>query len=265
MTPRPLRHRRILAIRGLPAGPLRTFLGMAALMVVACVVVAVVAVAACVDTVRAPYTGPRGAAFPHSLTAVTSWRPGFWESTIRIPGAGSVRLAIPPDFAMSWQAGGAVDGLSAAPGAADRPWASALQERVRDPGGPVRVMLTNGWHTDNDGISVTVLARGDTVKTGDELARTQRRLYQRAGFLVFAGYGVQVNGRSGAYTEVATGQRPLCGFGMFRVIVQVLIPDPPDQLTWGVLCDGPDTTPEEVRHDCAQLAANLQPLSGASE
>jgi hypothetical protein len=224
-----------------------------------------VAVAVCIDTPRAPYTGPRGAAFPRSLSAVTSWRPGLWESTILTPGVGSVRLAIPLDFAMSWQAGDAVDGLSAASGAADRPWASVLQERVGDPGGPVRVMLTNGWHTDSGGISVTVLARSHIVQTGDELARTQRQLYQRAGFLVFAGYGVQVNGRSGAYTEAATGERPLCGFGTFRVIVQVLIPDPSDQLTWGVLCDGPDTAPDEVRHACAQLAADLQPLSGASE
>jgi hypothetical protein len=250
---------------------------MAALVVVSASVP--VAIAACVDTTtaRVPYTGPRGAAFPRLLGAVTSWRSGLWESMILTPGAGSVRLAIPLDFAVSWQAGAvvdglavdglAVDGLSAASGAADRPWASVLRERVGDPGGPVRVMLTNGWHTDNGngGISVTVLARGNIVETGDELARSQRQLYQRAGFLVFAGYGVQVNGRSGAYTEAATGERPLCGFGTFRVIVQVLVPDPPDQLMWGVLCDGPDTAPDEVRHVCAQIAANLQPLSGASE
>jgi hypothetical protein len=226
-----------------------------------------VAVAVCIDTPRAPYTGPRGAAFPRSLSAVTSWRPGLWESTILTPGVGSVRLAIPLDFAMSWQAGDAVDGLSAASGAADQLWASVLQERFGDPSGPVRALLSNGWHTDTDtdGISVTVLARSHIVETGDELARTQRQLYQRAGFRVFAGYGVQVNGRSGAYTEAATGQRPLCGFATFRVIVQVLIPDPQDHLTWGVLCDGPDSAPDQVKHACAQLAANLQPLSGASK
>ena len=275
MTPRPPRHRGIPATRGLPAGPLRTFLGMAALVVVSASVP--VAIAACVDTTtaRVPYTGPRGAAFPRLLSAVTSWRSGLWESMILTPGAGSVRLAIPLDFAVSWQAGAvvdglavdglAVDGLSAASGAVDRPWASVLQERVGDPGGPVRVMLTNGWHTDNGGISVTVLARGNIVETGDELARSQRQLYQRAGFLVFAGYGVQVNGRSGAYTEAATGERPLCGFGTFRVIVQVLVPDSARPTDVGSAVRWPGHGPDEVRHVCAQIAANLQPLSGASE
>jgi hypothetical protein len=183
---------------------------------------------------------------------------GFRGTTVVVSsGPGSYRLAAPSTYSVLWRAGTPADQLVAAASNRDPRWAQEFRSTAAaaDPSGSLRsVMLDTG---PADGVTALVVTLTPAEpESGDALADEAGREFTDEGYPVYAGHGVRVNGADGAYVEFS---RPVAGGGS-QAGVQVRVPDPPAGLTWGLTCEGPEPTRDDLRATCARIAGTFRPL-----
>jgi hypothetical protein len=185
---------------------------------------------------------------------------GFRSVTVIVDnGLGSFALAAPRSYSLPWRVGTPADQLIADGAARDPVWAERMRSIAAraEPSGGMRAVLIDTSPTDSVTALFVTLSQG-TGRSGEQLADEMRVEFTDDGHTVDEVHPVTVNGAEGAYAEFSMDPRP--GSTERRVGMQVRIPDPPNNLLWGITCEGPDTRRAELEPVCGQIAATFRPL-----
>jgi hypothetical protein len=185
---------------------------------------------------------------------------GFRGVTVIVDvGLGSFALATPTSYSEPWRVGTPADQLVAEGAARDPAWAEQMRSIAASakPDGGLRAVLIDTAPTDSVTALVVTVSRG-AGRSGEQLAEEMRQGFTDTDRSVDEVHPVTVNGAEGAYAEFSIDPRP--GSTERRVGMQVRVPDPPNNLLWGITCEVPDTRRAELEPVCAQIAATFRPL-----
>lgn len=182
---------------------------------------------------------------------------GFRSNTVVVSdGLGSFRIATPKSYTVPWRFGTPTDELLAEGSKRDQAWTEFWKDRLTDDDNPRAILLDSEVETDMVGLQITLTSSPRLF--GDELAKAFAEMYREIG-KVGEHHAVIVNGSEGAYVEY-TVPASLVGGTKDRVQLQVLIPDQPNDVLWGVTCDVPSAMVDEIKPLCARMAATFVPL-----
>lgn len=187
---------------------------------------------------------------------------GFRTQSVVVSGGfGSFQVALPPGYVDVWRAGTPYEGLLTVATRLDPVWAADARGRLAGaaPDGALRAMTVDATRTEVRMVQVTLTP--SEGRSGEQLVEVFDDLYTEQGNDVREARTVTVNGAQGAYIEfsIATfaDTEP-------RIAMQVLVPDPPNDLLWGVTCDVPEAEVDVLRPLCGQIASTFRPLPGVS-
>jgi hypothetical protein len=182
---------------------------------------------------------------------------GFRYNTVIVSdGLGSFRVATPVEYSAPWRFGTPTDQILAEGTSRDPAWATFWEPALIDDENPRAVFLDLG--KDSDVIALLITLTPAPGPEGEQMARFYSKAYAELG-AVAESHRVRVNGGEGAYVEYTVPSR-IVGGGKDRVQMQVLIPDLPNDVLWGVTCDAPPEFVNDVKPLCAEIAATFQPL-----
>jgi hypothetical protein len=185
---------------------------------------------------------------------------GFRGVTVIVDaGLGSFALATPRSYTEPWRVGTPADQLVADGAARDPVWAEQMRSIAAraEPDDGLRAVLIDTAPTDSVTALIVTVSRG-AGRSGEQLAEEMRQGFTDGDRTVDEVHPVTVNGAEGAYAEFGIDPRP--GSTERRVGMQVRVPDPPNDLLWGITCEGVDTRRAELEPVCAQIAATFRPL-----
>lgn len=185
--------------------------------------------------------------------------PGFrTESVVVSGGLGSFQVALPASYLSMWRVGTPPDELLAEGAERDVDWAALARQRIggADPGGALRAATLDTAPVDRVRAVQFTLTEG-IPPGGDALAELVSGQNEEQGRPVRAAHAVTVNGADGAYIEFTLPSPP---GAPARVGMQVLIPDPPNDVLWGVTCDVSAAEFAQLQPVCAQITGTFRPL-----
>jgi len=182
---------------------------------------------------------------------------GFRYNTVIVSdGLGSFRVATPVEYSAPWRFGTPTDEILAEGTSRDPAWATFWEPALIDDENPRAVFLD--LSKDSDVVALLITLTPAPGPEGEQMARFYSKAYAELG-TVAESHRVRVNGGEGAYVEYTVPSR-IVGGGKDRVQMQVLIPDLPNDVLWGVTCDAPPEFVNDVKPLCAEIAATFQPL-----
>ena len=183
---------------------------------------------------------------------------GYRGLTVVVSGGyGSFDVAVPRSYTDVWRAGTSPDELLGEAARRDPAWAGGFRSTLVNaaPDGGLRAVVLDGAPADAVNALFVTLS-GATGKSGDALAAQMRADFDGKGsYRVVAARAVTVNGAQGAYAEFTINRTDTP-----RVGIQVRIPDPPNNLLWGVTCEAPAAARAEIAQACATMAGTFRPL-----
>lgn len=186
---------------------------------------------------------------------------GFRRVTVVVDeGLGSFAWAAPASFTSLWRAGTSPADLLAEAELRDPAWAEFARGVLggAQPDGLLRAVVLNTANPDDVVTLVITLADG-FPGSADAEAESMRAEFGGTGRAVHDAHAVRVNGADGAYAafDIPVGTQ---GATEPRAGVQVRIPDLPNDLSWGLTCEGPATGRAALADLCADVAATFRPL-----
>ncbi|MGQ0678772.1 MAG: hypothetical protein ACT4OM_03785 [Actinomycetota bacterium] len=183
--------------------------------------------------------------------------PGFRFNTVIVSsGLGSFRIATPKEFSAPWRFGTPAGDFLAEASARDSQWAEFWGPRLESGDNPRALLMDLA--TQDAAVVVHLTLSPEVGLLGQELADHYASGYKEIG-PVSEAHKVVVNGVDGAYVEYLVPKDRVGGTSD-RVQQQVLIPDPPNRVLWGVTCDVPAPLAAETKALCAKIAASFEPL-----
>jgi hypothetical protein len=178
------------------------------------------------------------------------------NSVIVSDGLGSFQLAAPTRYSPPWRYGTPFSELLGEAEFRDPGWTQFWSTKLDDDENPRAVLLDT--ENEEEVVAILVTVTSLPSEEGDDMARLFSRIYSEIGPVTEA-HGVRVNGADGAYVEYAV-PADMVGGDEDRIQAQVLIPDGPNEVLWGVTCDVPESLLSEVKPECAEIAATFRPL-----
>ncbi|CAN5861750.1 hypothetical protein BH23ACT12_BH23ACT12_19950 [soil metagenome] len=194
------------------------------------------------------------------VTADATGKPeGFTTQTVVADeGLGSFKLSAPQGYSPFWRAGTSPDILLELAEPLDPEWAGFWEQRMRSGDTNTRAIMVDG--TREDAVAaVHVTLTQAYPQTGSALADRFAQDYSEGGGTIGERCGVRANGDDGAFVE-HTVPGEFLDSNVDRVQLQFLIPDPPNDLLWGVTCDVPRPLAGEVKKTCREIASTFRPL-----
>jgi hypothetical protein len=188
---------------------------------------------------------------------------GYLRQTVVVDeGLGSFQLSAPQGYSTFWRAGTPPDILLELAEPLDEDWAGFWEQRMVSGDTNTRAIMVDGTRDDVvSAVHVTVTA--SYPQAGGALADQIAQDYTEGGGTIGERCGIRANGQDGAYVE-HTVPGELLDSDTDRVQLQFLIPDPPNDLLWGVTCDVPLALGAEVKQTCRQIASTFRPLPGVT-
>jgi hypothetical protein len=186
---------------------------------------------------------------------------GYLTQTVVVDeGFGSFSLSMPDGYSAFWRAGTSPDILLEVAEPLDGDWVGFWEDRMRSGDTNARAIAVDGNRT--DAVSAVLVTLTESYpESGSGLAELFARDYSAGSGSIGERCGVRANGAEGAYVEHVVPGR-LLGSDVDRTQLQFLIPDPANELLWGVTCDVPESMAAEVKQTCRDIAATFRPLPG---
>lgn len=184
---------------------------------------------------------------------------GFTSQAVVVDeGLGSFRISTPSSYSPFWRNGTPAGDLFDLAGPRDRAWADFWQGQMEVGELNARAIAVDTSKNDEVSALIITLTPG-IAETGDAMADVFSETYSGGGWPIREACGARANGEDGAYVEHIVPAEVVDG-PADRTQLQFLIPDPPNDVLWGVTCDVTEKSVVEVKKTCLEIVRTFEPL-----